>query len=134
MRFCQTPTGLCLNNRSKMSSPQVGRFRFLKTLTLPLQWESKTSLATSGEYSKVPILKIINFKNPGIIVWINGLERKRWVLLSTELRFPLCWNSTSLVTQQKKLSKQTLQFKPIKGIKKFFFSIILKTKWKLNCN
>ena len=34
MRFCQTPTGLCLNNRSKMSSPQVGRFRFLKTLTL----------------------------------------------------------------------------------------------------
>ena len=104
-----------------MSSPLVGRFRFLKTLTLPLQWESKTSLATSGEYSKVPILKIINFKNPGIIVWINGLERKRWVLLSTELRFPLCWNSTSLVTQQKKLSKQTLQFKPIKGIKKFFF-------------
>ena len=35
--------------------------------------------------------------------------------------FPLCWNSTSLVTQQKKLLKQTLQFKPIKGIKKFFF-------------
>ena len=87
-----------------------------------------------GEYSKVPILKIINFKNPGIIVWINGLERKRWLLLWTELCFPLCWNSTSLVTQQKKLLKQTLQFKPIKGIKKFFFSIILKTKWKLNCN
>ena len=30
-------------------------------------------------------LKIINFKNPGIIVWINGLERKRWFLLWTEL-------------------------------------------------
>ena len=36
--------------------------------------------------------------------------------------FPLCWNSkTSLVTQQKKLLKQTLQFKAIKGIKNFFF-------------
>ena len=34
--------------------------------------------------------------------------------------FPLCWNSTSLVTQQKKLLKQTLQFKAIKGIKNFF--------------
>ena len=37
--------------------------------------------------------------------------------------FPLCWNSkTSLVTQQKKLLKQTLQFKAIKGIKNFFFN------------
>ena len=30
--------------------------------------------------------------------------------------FPLCWNSTSLVNKQKKLLKQTLQFKAIKGI------------------
>ena len=37
------------------------------------------------ENSKVPILKIINLKNPGIIGWINGLGRKRWVLLWTEL-------------------------------------------------
>ena len=37
------------------------------------------------ENSKVPILKIINLKNPGIIDWINGLGRKRWVLLWTEL-------------------------------------------------
>ena len=34
--------------------------------------------------------------------------------------FPLCWNSTSLVTQQEMLLKQTPQFKPIKGIQKFF--------------
>ena len=37
------------------------------------------------ENSKVPILKIIDLKNPGIIDWINGLGRKRWVLLWTEL-------------------------------------------------
>ena len=44
--------------------------------------------------------------------------------------FQLCWNSTSLVTQQKKLLKQTLQFKPIKGIKKFFFQWF----WRPNGN
>ena len=48
--------------------------------------------------SKVQILKIINLKNPGIIDWISGLGRKRWVLLWTELIL-------LLVTQQKKFHK-----------------------------
>ena len=47
MGFCQTPTELCFSYRSKMSLSRVRRFRFKKTLTLPLQCESKTSLATS---------------------------------------------------------------------------------------
>ena len=67
--------------------------------------------------------KSLILKTLELIFWINGLNESAgfYFELSWYWRFPLCWDSISLETQQQKLLKQTLHFKAIKGIKNFFF-------------